>query len=163
MGSSIMQLYVARDGGFKEATDREVLAAAQGAVRRKFNRGPRFSSPALVKEALVALLGARESEVFCVAHLDQRHRLIRFVEMFEGSIDGASVHPREVVKAALAHNSASLVFVHNHPSGDFQASNADEMITRRLKEACALIDVRVLDHIIIGADGAVSMAETGRL
>lgn len=92
--------------------------------------------------------------------LDNRHRLIEYVELFRGTIDGASVHPREVVKEALARNAAALICCHGHPSGDPTPSQADELITRRLKEALALVDIRLLDHLVIG-DSVSSMAELG--
>ena len=92
--------------------------------------------------------------------LDNRHRVISFDRMFNGTIDGASVYPREVVRAAINHNAAAVIFAHNHPSGVAEPSRADEQITRRLKDALALIDVRVLDHMIVG-DEVVSFAERG--
>ena len=95
--------------------------------------------------------------------LDTRHRLIEFKEMFYGTIDGASVHPREVVKLALKLNAAAMIFAHNHPSGVAEPSQADIAITGRLKSALALIDVRVLDHIIVAADDTVSLAQRGHL
>jgi len=103
-----------------------------------------------------------EHEVFCCCFLDNRHRVIAFEEMFRGTVDGTSVHPREVVKRALAHNAVALVLAHNHPSGVSDPSAADELITRRLKEALALVDIRLLDHIVVGADVS-SMAERGLL
>ena len=93
--------------------------------------------------------------------LDNRHRLIEFVELFRGTIDGASVHPREVVKEALKHNAAAVIFVHPHPSGIAEASTADELITRRLKDALQLVDIRVLDHLIVAGDQVVSFAGRG--
>jgi DNA repair protein RadC len=159
-----MQLFrVDEQGRFIAAKDQEVFAAAEHAVRRAFKRGPSFTNPTKVKDAMIALLGSRESEVFCVAHLDSRHNLICFEEMFQGTISGALVHPREVVKAALKHNSAALVLAHNHPSGVCAQSDADERITQRLKNACELIDVRILDHIIVGGAEALSFAENGLL
>jgi DNA repair protein RadC len=95
--------------------------------------------------------------------LDNRHRLIEYVELFRGTIDGASVHPREVVKEGLSRNAAAVIFAHCHPSGQTSPSHADELITRRLKEALALLDIRVLDHIIVAANQMVSMAEMGLL
>jgi DNA repair protein RadC len=93
--------------------------------------------------------------------LDKRHRLIEYVELFRGTIDGASVHPREVVKLALARNAAALLFAHPHPSGVAEPSQADELITQRLKDALSLIDVRVLDHFIVAGGDVTSMAERG--
>jgi DNA repair protein RadC len=95
--------------------------------------------------------------------LDKRHRLIEYVELFRGTIDGASVHPREVVKLALAKNAAALLVAHPHPSGVAEPSHADEVITQRLKEALALVDIRVLDHLIIAGGDVISMAEKGLL
>jgi len=95
--------------------------------------------------------------------LDNRHRLIAYLPLFRGTIDGAAVHPREVVKEALRYNAAAVIFVHNHPSGIAEASNADKLITQRLREALGLIDIRVLDHLIIASDQAVSFAELGLL
>jgi DNA repair protein RadC len=105
--------------------------------------------------------GSLEHEVFAIMHLDNRHRLIECQELFRGTIDGASVFPREVVKEVLARNTAAVILVHNHPSGVTEPSRADENITTRLRDALALIDVRVLDHIIATHAGHVSFAERG--
>jgi DNA repair protein RadC len=105
----------------------------------------------------------RAYEVFCCLHLDNRHRLIAFDELFRGTIDGASVHPREVVRQALARNAAAVILAHNHPSGVAEPSQADELITHRLKEALALVDIRLLDHLIVGDGSCVSFAEKGLL
>ena len=99
--------------------------------------------------------------MFCCLHLDNRHRLIAFDELFRGTIDGASVHPREVVKQALARNAAAVILAHNHPSGVAEPSQADELITHRLKEALALVDIRLLDHVIVGDGSCLSFAEKG--
>ena len=101
-------------------------------------------------------------EIFAVLFLDQRHRVIKFEEMFQGTIDGANVYPREVVKKALHHNAAAVILAHNHPSGVAEPSQSDERITQRLKDALALVDIRVLDHFVIG-DDIVSFAERGLL
>lgn len=106
-------------------------------------------------------LAEREHEVFCVLFLDNRHRVIKYEELFRGTIDGASVHPREVVKAALQNNAAAAILAHNHPSGVAEPSQADQNITTRLRDALALVEVRVLDHIIVGGDTTVSFAERG--
>ena len=102
-----------------------------------------------------------QREVFACLFLDNRHRVIAFEELFFGSIDSAAVHPREVVKAALRHNAAALIFAHNHPSGVAEPSRADELLTRRLKEALALVDIRVLDHLVVGDGEPLSLAERG--
>jgi DNA repair protein RadC len=101
--------------------------------------------------------------VFACLFLDNRHRVIAFEELFRGTIDGASVHPREVVKHALHHNAAALILAHNHPSGVAEPSRADVQITRRLVAALGLVDIRVLDHLVIGDTEAVSLAERGQL
>ena len=121
-----------------------------------------LESPDAVRDLLRLRLSALEHEVFAVLFLDHRHRFIAIEEMFRGTIDGASVHPREVVKATLKHNSSRVILAHNHPSGVAQPSRSDEAITRRLQEALALIDVTVLDHFVIG-DSIVSFSESGLL
>lgn len=122
-----------------------------------------FESPNQVRDFLKLNLAAREREVFACLYLDNRHRMIAFEELFFGTIDGASVHPREVVKSALAHNAAAIILAHNHPSGIAEPSQADQRITQRLKEALALVDIRTLDHFVIGSDEPVSFAERGLL
>ena len=105
--------------------------------------------------------GTTVREVFAVLFLDAQHRLIEYEELFYGSLDGASVHPREVVRAALKHNAAAVILSHNHPSGVAEPSGADQRVTERLRAALALIDVRVLDHLIVGGNAVTSMAERG--
>lgn len=100
-------------------------------------------------------------EVFACLFLDNRHRIIHYEELFQGTIDQATVHPREVVKKALAHNAAAVILAHNHPSGSIQPSEQDKHLTKHLQQALALVDIRVLDHIIIGEDQACSLAERG--
>ena len=120
-----------------------------------------LSSPNDTKNFLLAQLRAYPYEVFACLFLDNRHQIISFDKMFNGTIDGASVYPREVVKQALARNAAAVIFAHNHPSGVADPSLADKNITRRLQEALSLVDIRVLDHFIIGENIAVSFAEQG--
>ncbi|MFA5632065.1 MAG: DNA repair protein RadC [Porticoccaceae bacterium] len=120
-----------------------------------------FTSPAAVGHYLQARLGHRSQEVFAALFLDTRHRLIVCEEMFFGTIDGASVYPREIVKRALQHNAAALIVAHNHPSGVAEPSRDDEAITRRLRDALQLVDVRLLDHLIVGAGQVVSLAQRG--
>ena len=156
------RLYVADpSGSFVPAKDATVMTAARAVARRKLARGVSFDSPEAARKFLPALLGDRDHEIFCVAHLDSRNRLICFNEMFRGTIDGASVHPREVVKDALNNNSAAVVFAHNHPSGVCEPSHADELITQRLRDALALVDIRVLDHFIVAGENVMSFAERG--
>ena len=123
--------------------------------------GPALANPRATREFLRARLRDRDHEVFCCLFLDNRHRVICFDEVFRGTIDGASVHPREVVKLALARNAAAVILAHNHPSGIAEPSQADELITGRLREALALVDIRVLDHIVVGDGACVSFAERG--
>ena len=148
-------------GETRRASTDEILAAARSIMSRKVRRGTSMASPRLVKDFLSIKLGALEHETFCVLLLDKRHRLIEFVELFRGTIDGASVHPREVVKLALARNAAALLLAHPHPSGVAEPSHADELITQRLKDALSLVDIPVLDHLIIAGGDIVSMAERG--
>jgi len=143
------------------------LQAAVEIARRQLSEtlrtGPSLSSPRATRDFLSARLRDLEHEVFCCLFLDKRHRLIQFEELFRGTIDGASVHPREIVKLALQRNSAAVIIAHNHPSGVAEPSQADEMITLRIKEALALVDIRLLDHIIVGDGQCVSLAERGVL
>lgn len=123
--------------------------------------GEPFTCPADSRNYLRLKLAAYEHEVFAVMFLDNRHRLIAFEELFRGTINGCSVHPREVAKRALHHNAAALVVAHNHPSGDPEPSRTDEAITQKLKEGLALLDIRLLDHIIVGSRDTISLAERG--
>ncbi len=123
--------------------------------------GPALANPRATREFLRARLRDRDHEVFCCLFLDNRHRVISFDEVFRGTIDGASVHPRDVVKLALARNAAAVILAHHHPSGVAEPSQADELITVRLREALALVDIRVLDHIVVGDGACVSFAERG--
>ncbi len=122
-----------------------------------------LTNPSATRSYLSTNLRRYPHEVFACLFLDNRHRIICFEEMFHGTIDGASVYPREVVRRALKHNAAAVIFAHNHPSGLAEPSRADELLTRRLQDALALVDVRVLDHFIIGDGEAVSLAERGVL
>jgi DNA repair protein RadC len=141
----------------------DVIAAARQHIARRFRRGASLSSPEVMRDFLRLNLGTREFETFCCLFLDNRHRLIEFVELFRGTLDGASVHPREVVREALQRNAAAVIFVHPHPSGVAEPSHADELITTRLRESLSLIDVRVLDHLVVAGDDIVSVSERGLL
>jgi len=121
---------------------------------------PSLNSPEVSKHYVKLQLATYEHEVFACLFLDNRHRMIAFDKLFTGTIDGASVYPREVVKACLNHNAAAVIFAHNHPSGHAEPSLADKTITKRLKDALALIDVRVLDHLVVGEE-VISFAERG--
>ena len=122
-----------------------------------------MTTPDAVRKYLFLQLAEEESEQFCCMFLDNRHRMLAFKVLFNGTIDGASVHPREVVKEALKHNAAAVVLAHNHPSGEAEPSRADQSLTKRLVDALALVDVRILDHIVVGRslDECVSFAERG--
>ncbi len=122
-----------------------------------------LTSPDDSRDYLVSLLRDRPHEVFACLFLDNRHRVLAFEEMFRGTINGASVHPREVVKQALAINAAAVILVHNHPSGVAEPSQADQSLTRVLRDALALVEIRVLDHLIVGDGEVVSFAQRGLL
>jgi len=150
------------DGSYKQISDEIVIDAALQVVRDRFKRGSVLANPRSAREFLRLQLSRLHYEVFCCCFLDNHHRLLAFEEMFRGTIDGASVHPREVVKQALIYNAAAVIVAHNHPSGVADPSMADELITRRLKEALSLVDIRLLDHLVVG-EGVNSMAEKGLL
>lgn len=157
-------LYVRdENGGFLPADGLEVVEAAKSYLNRRIRRSNPVTSPKTARDYLAVTLGARDAEVFCILLLDSRHRVLEFVELFHGTIDGASVHPREVVKLALAKNAASVILVHNHPSGVAEPSRADELITTRLKDALNLVDIRTVDHLIVAGGAVVSLAERGVL
>jgi DNA repair protein RadC len=150
-------------GRYRPASADQILDAARRVIDQKIPRGALFTSPTLVKDYLRTKLAGFEYEVFAALFLDSQHRLIEYVEMLRGTIDGAGVHPREVVKEALQHNAAAVIFSHNHPSGNPEPSQADRQITQRLKDALALVDVRTLDHIVVGGESTESFAERGLL
>jgi DNA repair protein RadC len=126
-------------------------------------RGDAITDPDATRRYLTAQLRHRDHEVFACLFLDNRHRVIGFEELFRGTIDGSAVYPREVAKRCLAHNAAAVIFAHNHPSGIAEPSRADESITRRLNEALGLLDIRVLDHMVVGDGQVISLAERGLL
>ena len=139
-----------------------VLEMSRRYLRERVERGDVLEDPDAVRFYLSSKLRDRHSEVFACVFLDNRHRVIQYEELFYGTIDGASVYPREVVRSAIKHNAAAVIFAHNHPSGVAEPSQSDERITQRLREALALIDVRVLDHFVVG-DQVVSFVERGLL
>jgi DNA repair protein RadC len=122
-----------------------------------------LTSPGAVRDYLRLALGARQHEVFVCVWLDAQHRVVSCQEAFRGTLTQTSVYPREIVKSALAANAAAVIFAHNHPSGAAQPSQADELLTRNLKEALALVEVKVLDHFIVAGTQAISFAERGLL
>lgn len=150
-------------GDAKFAQLQAVLEMARRHLASSLTQTDVLSSPELVRQYLQSQLRHRDREVFALLLLDNRHRVMAFEALFEGTLDGASVYPREVVKAVLTAGAAAVILVHNHPSGVAEPSQADVAITRRLKEALALVDVRVLDHLIVGDGYCASLAELGLL
>ncbi|MGE8500016.1 MAG: RadC family protein [Pseudomonas sp.] len=150
-------------GPAKFAQLQAVLEMGRRHLAERLRRDSALESPQAVRDYLKALLRHEPHEVFGCLFLDSKHRVLTFEALFHGSIDSASVYPRQVVKRALAHNAAALILTHNHPSGVAEPSQADRLLTRRLKDALELVDVRVLDHFIVGDGEPVSMAEIGWL
>ncbi|KUM42792.1 RadC family protein [Pseudomonas sp. EpS/L25] len=140
-----------------------VLEMGRRHLAEGLRRDSALESPQQVRDYLKARLRHEPHEIFGCLFLDTRHRVLAFEALFHGTIDGASVYPRQVVKRALAHNAAAVILTHNHPSGVAEPSQADRLLTGRLKEALALVDVRVLDHFIVGDGEPLSMAEYGWL
>jgi DNA repair protein RadC len=135
--------------GIREASFQEVLDAARLALAKRVRRGTGFTSPRVTADYLRVRLRALDHEVFCVIYLTKRHQFIACEDLFRGTIDGASVYPREVLKQALKHNAAAVILAHNHPSGVAEPSQADLEITKQLEKALELIDIGVLDHLIL--------------
>jgi DNA repair protein RadC len=150
-------------GPAKRAEIAAVMEMARRALAQQIRIAPVFDAPGKVKDYLALQLGGRTQEVFAVLFLDGQHRLIVLQEMFHGTLTQTSVYPREVVKAALAHNAGAVILAHNHPSGVAEPSRADEYLTATLKTALAMVDVRVLDHLVVGRGQVVSLAERGLL
>jgi len=150
-------------GPAKRAEVAAVLELARRAVLEQLTQRPVFETPAQVKHYVQLQLGALAHEVFAVLFLDVQHRLLHFEEMFRGTLTQTSVYPREVVKRGLELNAAALIFAHNHPSGVAEPSRADEHLTQTLKSALALVDMRVLDHLVVGRGAVISFAERGLL
>ncbi|MCW5611933.1 MAG: DNA repair protein RadC [Rubrivivax sp.] len=150
-------------GPAKRAELLAVMEVARRALAQQLKAAPVFDSPQRVKDYLALHLAGRAQEVFAVLFLDGQHRLLKLEEMFAGTLTQTSVYPREVVRRALALNAGAVVLAHNHPSGLAEPSRADEYLTATLKSALALVDVRVLDHLIVGQGQVVSLAERGLL
>jgi DNA repair protein RadC len=152
--------------GLGEAKTAQFAAAielARRAMREELSERPELTSPGAVRDYLRLALGRREHEVFVCIWLDAQHKVVGVEEPFRGTLTQTSVYPREIVKKALARNAAAVIFAHNHPSGVAQPSQADELLTRNLKEALALVEVKVLDHFIVAGNQAISFAERGLL
>lgn len=156
-----MDLYVKRNRRYRVASAAEV--ATEYAKQIAFRPGTLLKSPSDTIEYLKTKLAFLEHEVFCVILLNTRHRVIEFIELFRGTVDGTSVYPREIVKLVLQYNASAIVLCHNHPSGNNDPSEADKRITKRLINALNLIDVHVLDHIIVSKSGHTSLATRGLL
>jgi len=163
IGSQEHANYIVGGSGLTTDDDEAILVALRILASRLRNPGGAFSSPSDVKNFAVLQLTEREHEVFGVIWLDAQNRLMKYAELVYGTISQAAVYPREVVKAGLAINAAAAIFIHNHPSGTPQPSRADEVLTNNLKDALALVDIRVLDHIVVAHTTGVSFAEMGLL
>lgn len=153
-----------KSGAYIKASFDQIMQAANAAISQRYNaNGAKLESPQMVKQYLHVKLSALENEHFLAVYLDNRHKVIAAVDHFQGTVNAAAVYPREIVKAGLLNNAAACIIAHNHPSGWAEPSGADIQITRRIKEALDTVDIRLLDHIVIGCDiaGAVSMSERG--
>ena len=148
-------------GPAKYALLQAVLEMARRHLAEKLHRQSALENPLVVRDYLKSMLRHEPHEVFGCLFLDTRHRVLTFEVLFQGSIDSTTVYPRQVIKRALVHNAAAVILCHNHPSGICEPSPADRVVTRRLQEALELIDVRVLDHFIVGEGDPLSMAEYG--
>ena len=146
---------------FTYTTEDEVISAAMHIMESKMIKGDYFQSARATAQYFQLRLGALEREVFCVMFLNNQHQMIHTEDVFLGTVDGAGVYPREVVKLALQHNAVACVFSHNHPSGTVEPSEADKRITARLAEALDLVGVRAIDHIIVSGSETMSFAERG--
>lgn len=144
-------------------SEADILTMANQLSRKRLSKGRALEDPSTVKTYLQNLLQDYEHEVFAVLLLDIKHKVIGFEEVFRGSLAKATVYPREIVKLALAHNTAAVICTHNHPSGDPLPSQSDLTLTKHLRNALDLVDVRLLDHIVVGTKGCISLAEQGHL
>ena len=151
------------NGRYRPASLSAIIAVAREGLDASCVRETRFDQPQIAKDYLALRLGSYEREVFAVLFLDSQHQLLAYRELFFGTISQTSVYPREVVKAALALNAAAVILAHNHPSGSPEPSRADEFLTQSLKTTLATVDVRVIDHQIVGGGSVVSFAERGLL
>ena len=145
----------------RKLTEDQIIKAAKKLLEGRVCRGAKFTSPTAVKNYLATYYAKHKSEAFLCLFLDNQHRILKVEEMFRGTIDAASIYPREVVRRCLEVNAAAVIFAHNHPSGNAEPSMADRMITTRLKESLDTVDVRALDHFIVGGADTYSFAERG--
>lgn len=152
-----------KTGALTEEEKASVINLALSVLALRHRRGRALNNPRNTQEYLRIKLADRKHEVFGTLFLDSQHRVLQYAELFQGTIDGAAVYPRVVVQEALGLNAAAVVLFHNHPSGVAEPSTADRNITKRLQDALALIDVRVLDHLVVSAGEATSFAERGLL
>ena len=148
-------------GRYSVASADEIMDAARQVVDQRMQRGSSFRDPSVARAFFCDKLRAYEREVFTAVFLDARHKLIEYAELFFGTIDGAEVHPRSVVERALAHSAAAVILGHNHPSGNAEPSAADRSVTTRIKQALGLVEIRLLDHFVIGDGVPTSMARLG--
>ncbi|KAA1175602.1 JAB domain-containing protein [Marinobacter salinexigens] len=148
-------------GNAKYAQVQAAMEMARRVMDEPLRQGDPLRSPEDTRRFLTSRLGTYPHEVFAGLFLDNRHRVIQYRELFRGTIDGAAVYPREVVRQALEDNAAAVIFAHNHPSGVAEPSQADISLTKRLKEALSLVDIRVLDHMVVGHGEVISLAERG--
>jgi DNA repair protein RadC len=160
-GQGVLALADALLVRFKRAELAAVLEMARRSLAQGLKQSPVFDSPAQLREYVALRLRALPHEVFCVLWLDSRHRLLEMQELFQGTLSHAAVHPREVVRSAMRINAAAAVLAHNHPSGVAEPSRADEHLTATLRAALQLVDVRVIDHLVVGASDVVSLADRG--
>ncbi|EGG94670.1 DNA repair protein [gamma proteobacterium IMCC1989] len=144
-------------------SESQILAWAESILEARFKRSNYITSPSHTREYLSVTLADKEREVFCMIYLDSQHGIIDFEILFHGTIDAASVYPREVVKSALKYNAAAIILAHNHPSGSPEPSSADKRITDQIITALKTVDIRVLDHLIVGGTQSISFAELGLL
>lgn len=157
-----LSLYVRSNSRrYKVASGDEIVEAARAVVGQRMRRGTSFTDPKKAKEFFRDKLSGLQREVFAAAFLDSRHRLIEYAELFQGTIDGAEVHPREVVRHAIRTNCAAIIIGHNHPSGSVEPSAADRAVTAQLKQVLSLVDVRLLDHVVVGGHQTTALAERG--
>ena len=162
LNASVQSLKMVKGlGPAKQAELLAVFEIARRALSQRLKEREAFHTPGAVKQYLQLQLAHKNHEVFAVLFLDHQNRMLAMEELFRGTLSQTSVYPREVVLRALHHQSAAVVLAHNHPSGSVQPSRADEALTQTLKAALALVDVRVLDHVIVAPGGALSMAERG--